>query len=406
MRTFNYTAQGADGKVSSGIVSGADETEAVEALQSKGLIILAIKEGAGGLGGLGNLRAFVSGSVSGREMVFFGEQMSTLLAGGIPIVRALTLLSGRSDNPRLAYVVGDLAKKVSAGEPLHKALARHPDVFDDIWVSLVEAGEMSGQLPAVLRQVTAYCESKENVKSKIISALSYPAALFALAVGVLWYFMVYIIPVFAGIFRDFNLQLPLLTRVITGISGIASAYAVLLAVLAVCGFIGFRFYISTTPGRLSWNYVLFRMPVFGQFLLDIQTERLLTTMLTLLRSGVGILSTLSVLEGVFRRNLVFSGGLQRVAGEISGGRSISDAFANSGLVQPLVTDMLRMGEESGKVTDMLAVLSKYYQEQIDQFIRRFSAMIDPILIVGVGCIVGVILISIFMPIFQLSNISG
>lgn len=406
MGRYIYTVQDAQGTVTTGAVDADDEDGAVQSLQTRGLFILSIQSESVKSRGVLNIKKMGGGKVSGRELVFFGEQMSTLLGGGIPLVRALSLLSEHAENKNLGIVLSAITKEVSAGGAFHKALEKHPKVFDEIWISLVQAGEVSGQLPTVLRQITAYCESQENVKSKIITAVSYPAVLFTASVGVLIYFIVYIVPVFANIFKDFNLQLPIITRIIVAISAVVSKYAVLGIVSAIGAFFAARAYIATPPGRLTWNHVQFKMPLFGSLIRSMQIERMLTTMATLIRSGVSILNAVSVLEGAFKKNLIFQNALKQAKNDIASGRSISESFKKTGIFPPMVTEMMWMGEESGKLPDIIVVLSKYYQEQIDQFLRRFSAMIDPILVVGIGGLIAVIVMSIFMPIFQLSQIGA
>ncbi len=406
MGRYIYTVQDAQGTVTTGATDADDEDGAVQSLQTKGLFILSIQSEDVKSKGVLNIKKLGGGSVSGREMVFFGEQMATLIGGGIPLVRALSLLSEHAENKNLGIVLSAITKEVSAGGAFHKALEKHPKVFDEIWVSLVQAGEVSGQLPAVLRQITAYSESQENVKSKIITAVSYPAVLMTMSVGVLFYFVLYIVPVFADIFRDFNLQLPFITRIIVMISAVLTKYIVYMIVLGIGGFFAARAYIATPPGRLTWNHIQFNMPLVGGLIRSMATERMLTTMSTLIRSGVSILNAVSVLEGSFKKNLIFQNALKKAKNDIASGRSISESFKKTGIFPPMVTEMMWMGEESGKLPDIIVVLSKYYQEQIDQFLRRFSAMIDPILVVGVGGLVGVIVMSIFMPIFQLSQIGA
>lgn len=406
MGRFIYTVQDSQGTVTTGALDAEDEDGAVQALQTKGLFILSIQSEDTKSKGIMSLKKMGGGSISGREMVFFGEQMATLIGGGIPLVRALSLLSEHAENKALGAVLSSVTKEVSAGGAFHKALEKHPKVFDEIWVSLVQAGEVSGQLPAVLRQITQYSESQENVKSKIITAVSYPAVLMTMSVGVLIYFIVYIVPVFAGIFKDFNLDLPVLTQAIVTISAIITKYLVLILVVMIGSAFGFKAYIATPPGRLTWNHIQFNMPLVGSLIKSMAIERMLTTMATLIRSGVSILNAVSVLEGAFRKNLIFQQALKQAKNDIASGRSISESFKKTGIFPAMVTEMMWMGEESGKLPDIIVVLSKYYQEQIDQWLRRFSSMIDPILVVGVGGLVAVIVMSIFMPIFQLSQIGA
>ena len=405
MGRYIYTVQDAQGTVTTGAMAADDEDQAAQQLQSKNLFILSLQSEDAKPKGILRMKGG-GGSISGRELVFFGEQISTLIGGGIPLVRALSLLSEHADNKALGAVLGTITKEVSAGGALHKALEKHPKVFDEIWVSLVQAGEVSGQLPAVLRQITAYSEAQEGIKSKIITAIAYPAVLAFMSVGVLAYFIMYIVPVFADIFRDFNLKLPFITQIIVNFSSFVSHYIVFMVVIAIGAVFAFRAYIATPPGRLTWNHVQFSIPFVGDLIRSMQIERMLTTMATLIRSGVSILNAVSVLEGSFKKNLIFQGALKKVKNDIASGRSISESFKKTGIFPPMVTEMMWMGEESGKLPDIIVVLSKYYQEQIDQFIRRFSSIIDPILVVGIGSIIGVIVMSIFMPIFQLSQIGA
>ncbi|MBI4802689.1 MAG: type II secretion system F family protein [Elusimicrobia bacterium] len=406
MSRFIYTVQDAQGTVTTGHTDADDEDQAVQSLQNKGLFILSIQSEETKAKSILNVKKFRKGKISGRDLVFFGEQISTLLAGGVPLVRALSLLGEHAENKNLGAVLGAITKEVSAGGALHKALEKHPKVFDEVWISLVQAGEVSGQLPTVLRQITAYNESQENIKSKIITALAYPAVLTLSSIGVLFYFIAYIVPVFADIFRDFNLQLPMLTRSIVALSAVVSKYSVLMIISVIGAAFAFKAYIATPPGRLAWNHVQFKLPVFGSLVKNMATERLLTTMSTLIRSGVSILNAVSVLEGAFRKNLIFQNALKQAKNDIASGRSISESFRKTGIFPGLVTEMMWMGEESGKLPDIIVVLSKFYQEQIEQWIRRFSSMIDPILVVGIGGVIGVIVLSIFLPIFQLSQIGA
>ncbi len=408
MAKFAYNVQDAQGSVSKGFIDAPDEEQAVLALQNRGLFILSIKaeHRNTGFNVFFSVKKMGGEKVKGRELAFFGEQMATLLAGGVPLVRSLSLLAEHTQNKNFGFILSDITKEVSAGGALHKAMEKHPRVFGSIWVSLVQAGEMGGQLPGVLRQIANYVESQESIKSKIITALAYPAVLMTISVGVLIYFIVYIVPVFATIFKDFDLKLPALTAFIVSFSMIISNYFMFMIIGGVGIVLAFRAYVSTTAGRLTWNRVQFSFPSIGDFIKNILLERLLTTMATLIKSGVSILNTITVLEGAFTSNLLIQNALKSVKNEVASGKSISESFKKTAIFPSLVTEMMWMGEESGKLPEIIGTLSKFYQEQIDQFIRRFSSIIDPILVLGVGGIVAVIVMAVFMPIFQLSQIKG
>jgi len=410
MAKFSYTVQNSSGETSSGSVEAGDENAAITTLQNKGFFILSIqadKSAAAG-GGAGFSKAFGGGGgkVGGRDLVFFGEQLATLLNGGVPLVRSLSLLGEHSQSLPLKNAISQVTKDVASGSALHKALQKHPKAFDSLWISLVQAGEMGGQLPKALKQISSYLESQEELKGKVITALAYPAVLFMISVGVLIFFIVKIVPTFATIFQSFDLELPAITQVVIMVSDLFVNNLMLLVLSGLGGTFALKGYLATDAGQYGKAKFLFAIPFFGDFMKNIQVERLLTTLTTLIESGVSILNAITVLEGVFDSNRIFFLALKEVKSDVATGKSISAAFKKSGVFPPLVTEMMWMGEESGKLPDILATLSTFYKEQIDQFIRRFTAIIDPIMVVFIGGIVAVIVLSIFMPIFQLSQIGG
>ncbi len=402
MGKFAYTVQDSRGDTTSGVLDAADENSAITSLQSKGFFILSLRSDTGAKG-LSQLLLKRSG-VGGRDLAFFAEQLATLLNGGVPLVRTLSLLGEHSESPVLREAIVAVTKEVASGSALYKALERHPHIFDSLWISLVQAGEMGGQLPKTLKQLSRYIQSQEEMKAKIVTALAYPAVLGTISVGVLTFFILKIVPTFAEIFKSFNLKLPVLTQTIIFISTslVYNLPSILLGVLAVCFVI--KGYLMTQSGQRSKAEFLFGLPFFGNFIKNILLERLLSTLSTLVESGVSILNAISVLEGVFADNLIFQQALKGVRNDVASGKAIAVSFKKSGVFPGLITEMMWMGEESGKLPDILGTLSAFYREQVDQFVRRFTSMIDPIMVVFIGAIVGVIVMSIFQPIFQLSQI--
>jgi type IV pilus assembly protein PilC len=404
MARYSYTVQDNKGETSSGAIEAADENEAINALQAKGYFILSISadKAAGGKGAA----AQGGGKVELRELVFFAEQLATLLNGGVPLVRALSLLGENSGSKGLQYALGQVTKDVASGTALYKALEKHPKVFDTLWVSLVQAGEMGGQLPKVLKQIGAYSASQAELQAKIITAMAYPGVLMTISMGVLFFFIIKIVPVFADIFASFQVKLPPLTEFIIMISNTLVHHLPMLIISIVTFWFSWSAYTSTEAGQeTKWKMIL-GVPFFGDFVKNILVERMLTTLSTLIESGVSILNAISVLEGVFANNIIFKRVLANVKNDVASGKSISQSFKKTGALPNLVTEMMFMGEESGKLPDMLVTLSSFYKEQIDQFTRRFNAIIEPLMIVGIGALVGVIVLAVFMPIFKLSNMGG
>ncbi|MBI5883104.1 MAG: type II secretion system F family protein [Elusimicrobia bacterium] len=407
MARFAYTVQDSKGETISGSLEANDENDAIGVLQGKGYFILSISSDKSARSSLSGKGAAVSSAgVAERDLVFFAEQLATLLNGGVPLVRALSLLGEHSSSKGLQIAVGQVTKDVASGTALYKALEKHPKAFDTLWVSLVQAGEMGGQLPKSLKQIGAYLAAQSELKAKVITALAYPGILFFISMGVLTFFIVKIVPVFSDIFKQFGVQLPPLTKAIVLISDImVHHFAALVFVLVGSGFV-WRAYTSTEAGNVTKWSLTFKVPFFGQFIMNILVERLLTTMSALIESGVSILNTITVLEGVFATNVMFQRFLRMVRNDVASGKSISGAFKKTGVLPPLVTEMMFMGEESGKLPEMLVTLSGFYREQIEQFTRRFTAIIEPIMVVGIGLIVGTIVLAVFLPIFKMSSLGA
>ncbi len=404
MARYAYTVQDSKGETSSGALEANNENEAINSLQAKGYFILSIIADKASSGSGGKASGGGGGRPSLRDLVFFAEQLSTLLNGGVPLVRALSLLGENSSSKPLQYALAQVTKDVSSGTALYRALERHPKAFDTLWVSLVQAGEMGGQLPKVLKQIGAYIHSQAEIQGKIITAMAYPGVLMTVSGGVLLFFIIKIVPVFAEIFASFNVKLPPLTAAIIVISNILVHHLAGLIVTLIAIWFVWNAYVSTEAGQETKWKMLFGLPMFGDFLKNMMIERMLTTLSTLIESGVSILNAISVLEGVFANNIIFRRVLTAVKSDVAGGKSISQSFKKTGALPSLVTEMMFMGEESGKLPDMLVTLSSFYKEQIDQFTRRFNAITEPIMVVSIGALVGVIVLAVFLPIFKLSSL--
>lgn len=407
MPKYTYKVRDEQGKTFTGSYTTESPDRLRAALQNKGYLVLDISEATGGLFSSGKTSTRrKGGKVPGHVLAFFAEQLSTLVAGGVPLVRAVSLLGQYSANPTMGMVLTQIAHDIAGGQSLHEAMSQHPKTFSHVWLSLVEAGEVGGQIADTLMQLAIYTKTQEGMKSKIITAVTYPAILTLASVGVLIYFIVGIVPTFAQIFADFNLTLPVLTIVVLKVSSAITNHAVALILVILIIVFGFRFYIRTPNGRRRWHSFVLTMPIFGGFIRNIYFDRMLSTLATLLRSGVPILNAIGVLEEAFEGNVIIQTALKQVRAEVAAGQAISDSFAATGVFPGLMTEMMKMGEESGKLPSIIQTLSKFYADNVDQFIARFSAVIDPILIVSVGVLIGIIVASIFLPIFKLSQIGS
>jgi len=408
MPKFNCTIQDAKGGYARSSIIADSMEKAIYALQAKGFIILDIKpeKTKSSLGSVFSASRVGTKKIKGHVMAFFAEQLSTLLSGGVPLIRAISLLGEYSTDKDFGPVLVAVARDIAGGNSMHEALGKFPKVFDHTWISMVEAGEVGGHLADALMQVAKYVKSKETLKSKIITAVSYPAVLFLMSIGVLIYFVVGIVPTFKEIFDDFDIELPPLTKTIIGISNFFSNHWLIL--LLGVGALIFIFYviISTPSGKRSWHKFHLVVPIFGKFIANIYYEKLLNNMSTLLSSGVSIINVLTVMEESFEGNLIIKEAITAAKNDVAMGKSLSEAFRRTKAFPGLMTEMMLMGEESGRLPSIMETLSLFYQEQVNQFLARFSAMIDPILICSIGGVIAIIVLSIFLPIFKMSQIGG
>ena len=408
MPKFNCTVQDANGKYIRSSITADTMEKAIYALQVKGFIILEIKpeKAKTSLASLFGAARIGSKKIKGHVLAFFAEQLSTLLSGGVPLIRAISLLGEYSTDKNFGPVLVAVARDIASGNSMHEALDRYPKVFDHTWISMVEAGEVGGHLADALMQVAKYVKSKEALKSKIITAVSYPAVLFLMAMGVLIYFVVGIVPTFAEIFKDFDMELPTVTKVVLSVSNAVASHWFMI-VVGIALTVGLFYVIVSTPsGKKVWHKFHLTMPIFGKFISNIYYEKLLNNMSTLLNSGVSIINVLTVMEESFAGNVIIKEAITYSKNEVASGKSLSDSFRKTKVFPVLMTEMMLMGEESGRLPSIMETLSQFYNEQVNQFLARFSAMIDPILIVGIGSIIAVIVLSIFLPIFKMSQIGG
>lgn len=400
MPAFSYTVQDAQGQAHTGVLEAATQDEAISSLQQKGMLILALDEAAA----KSERARKAGGKVTGQDLVFFGEQLSTLIGGGVPLVRAVSLLGENADSAGLSACLGQVAKDLSTGASLSKAMEKHPKVFDTLWVQLVAAGEASGQLPKTLKQVTAYTASSEAASGKIVTALMYPAVLMMMSCGVLGFFVVWVVPMFAEVFKSFQLELPPLTKFIIWFSLLVSRHLILIIVSLAGTFYGAKSFLKTEAGLMLWSKFVLAVPLFGSIMYGMLLERLLATLCTLLRSGVSVINALAILENIFATNLIFQRALAEVRKEVTSGKALSACFRKTGVFPKLVTEMMAMGEESGKLPEMLETMGHFYAERTDQFMRRFTSLIDPIMIVGIGGVIVTIVMAIFLPVLKLSQV--
>lgn len=347
---------------------------------------------------------FSKRKVSQQQLLQFTRELGALLAAGLPLDRSLSILGGLVEGGELSKVVRSLVEAVRAGKSLAVSMGEHPDVFPKIYVNMIRAGEAGGILEGVLRYLTDYMESTLALREDIKSALIYPVILAAAAGISLIVLFVFVIPKFAVIFRDNGKALPWITKVVLGFSQFLADYGwVMMLVLGGIVAIGV-FYAGSPEGRSEWDRLSLRSPLFGDLLQKFETARFSRTLSALLRGGVPMLEALSTVQGVIGNRLL-ARAIGQVQARVREGKGMARPLAESGLFPPLALNMIAVGEETGKLESMLAEIAGYYDQEVKRSTKRLTALLEPVLILAMGLIIGIVVVSMLLAIFSINDLS-
>ncbi|HOG23017.1 MAG TPA: type II secretion system F family protein [Candidatus Omnitrophota bacterium] len=350
-------------------------------------------------------RTLFSKGVTTRELIFFAVQLSTLLKAGIPLIRSLEIIRKGTPNPYFQSVIQKLSQSVAGGSPLGVGLKNQGKVFPWVWVNLVEVGEATGRLPESLEEIAKYQESAARIKAKILTAFFYPTILAVAVVAALAFLLIFIVPKFAEIFAQQNMTLPAITQVVISLSNIVKNQAYLL-LLAFIPFIILGYLVKTSPQvRLSFDLFRLNVPLFGPLLVQITVVRFSRALSTLLKSGVQILQALEIC-GRLVENAYMEAGIKEVIKRVRTGQGLGAQLEARKLFPVFMTQLVTVGEETGQIDKFLDLLGVYYEERVDAFLARLTSMLEPIMLVFMGGVIGVIVVSMFLPIIELSTRGG
>jgi type IV pilus assembly protein PilC len=411
MPTYAYVIKDADGKRHEDNIRASNYENAVDSLRKRGASqIVSVREIRGGLAidemsvgeqvGLAIYRFRTR--VPLRTLVFFTRQLSTMFSAGLTIEKSITNLLTEERNYRFKKVLVQVSTDLKKGYSLSEALAKHPGVFSNLFVALVHAGEVSGNLHVILGQLSDYLESVSDTHRKVISALSYPVFSVIFLTGVVTFLMVVVVPMFKDVYDKFGAKLPFATRVMMNISGLIvhnafTAFLVLLAVVA-----GMWVLTKTRRGGLAWDTFKLRVPVFGGLMMCAIMDKFSRTFGILIGSGVPVLEALNHAIRVVE-NRVVGNALRQAGTLIKDGFAISVALRKTGAIPPIVVQLIATGEETGEINRLLEKVSEFYSKQVDATIGRLTALIEPLMIIMIGGVIGIILISIYLPVFMLGR---
>jgi len=346
------------------------------------------------------------GAAKADDLVIIFRQLSTMIKAGLPLVEALNTLTEQADKATIYHAMSSIEKDVQAGSSFHEAMVRHPKVFNQFVLSMIKAGEASGQLDVILDQVAIYMEKSAKIVRDVKSASMYPAGVLIFCTIIMYVIMTTLVPTFEQVFSDMGDDLPFLTQIVVWVSYACRAYWYVILGLPFVLIFTFKKWKNTKHGRWIHDYYILRLPVFGQLFQKVAVARFTRALGTLMHSGVNILNALEI-TSQSAGNVTIEAAIIKTRMAIQGGETITRPLAESGIFPPMVTRMIEVGERTGALESILQKVAEYYEDQVDAAVAGLTKMIEPMLIVFLGITIGSVVIAMFLPLFKmLENISG
>lgn len=403
MPVFVYEARDQSGQLKKDTIEAQNVRMATQKLQEMRFTVINIKEKAAS-GGQQDVLGFLNQfrKVNDQALTVFSRQFATMINAGLAMVRCLDILSEQTEDKILQQTLIQVRRDVEGGATLSNALVKHPNVFSTLYVSMVKAGEMGGVLDEVLERLAGFLEKDYSLKKKVTSALTYPVVILVMAMGIVFFLVTYILPTFVTLFQGMNLTLPLPTKILMAVTIGARDIRIVGPAFGglIAGSILFQRYISTPIGKRQWDLVKLNVPVFGLLTKKVSISRFCRTLGTLLSSGVPIMQALEIV-GKASGNEIIAMTVSKVRESIREGESIASPMSASGMFPPMVTQMVAVGEETGNLDAMLSKIADFYDTEVEYLLSSLTSMLEPLMIVGMGGIVGFIVISVFLPLYQL-----
>ena len=402
MANFTYKALDQRGTSATGEIEGESKAAAAAALRNRGLTVLDLNEVKTGLAQMDIGGALTR--IKPKDITVFSRQFATMVSSGLSMLRCLYVLEEQTDNKKLAAVIGQIKDDVEAGISLSDALEKHPNVFNKLYVSMVRAGELGGILDEVLNRLATQLEKEDSIRRAVKSAMVYPIMIGTFALLVLIGMVMFLIPIFADMYKDLGGQLPGLTRVMMAVSDFLTGwwYIVFPAVIAVVWVI---IRLKRTEGGTElWDRFKLRVPMgIGEIVRKLAVARFSRTLGTLVSSGVPILQAIEI-TGQAAGNVVIEKAMKDVQQSIKEGQSITGPLEKVSVFPAMVTQMIAVGEETGSLDAMLGKVADFYEDEVDASVKSLTSILEPILMIGVGSVVGLVVIAMYLPIFNMMNI--
>ncbi len=394
MPLFEYKGKTLAGTAVAGELRAKNRAELERSLRRKKVIVSSVSKKQA------EIRIKIGTGVKRIEISRFTRQFATMIGAGLPMVQCLEILSKQMDSPEMRRIVGEVKESVSSGSTLAEGLAKHKKIFDDLYVNMVEAGEVGGALDTILVRLANYREKSDALIRKVRGALVYPSVIVVVAIGVTFAMLTWIVPVFAKMFAGLGAELPGPTQVVLQISHFLRDNIGKLFFAFICLAVGFRFFLKTEKGRYYWDSFMLRAPLIGTLVRKSAISRFTRTLGTLISSGVSILDALEITAKT-AGNTVIQNAIRRSVLAIAEGDTITGPLVQTGVFPPMVTQMISVGEKTGGLDDMLAKIADFYDEEVDAAVSALTSIIEPVIIVFMGVIIGGILIAMYLPMFDI-----
>ncbi len=401
MGTFYFRAVAGDGKMRTGKLAGDDEKFVTRELRRQGLVPVYV--------GREQKRSFslkmpVFQGGKRKDVLFFTQELSTLLNAGVPVDRALTISSELCERPKFRIILMDVIRVLKGGRSLADSLAAHPDYFPDLYINMVRAGEASGSLSTVFERLSEFERTRDDLRNYIISSMIYPALLATVGMASILILMYFVVPRFASVFQESHMQMPLPTKIMLQVSNTLQEYGLFVLAGLVTGLVSFRYWIGTATGRLWWDTVRLKVPILGDALLKAEVARFARAMSTLVANSVPLVQSLGIARAILKNQRI-AGSLEMVVTGVKRGEGIAGPVKKTGVFPALAGHLLAVGEETGRLDAMFARMADIYEADTRTSIKRFTALLEPLVILVMGIVVGALILSILLAITSINEVA-
>ena len=401
--TFEYRARDRAGSIHAGQMEGSSSAVVAKTLRDKGYVPLKIEEKR-----ISALEKDVTipgfkKKVKSKDIAIFSRQLATMVNSGLTLLRALKILEEQAETPLFAEIIGDVRNRVEQGSSLSAALEAHPDTFSHLYVSMVRAGEVGGALDETMLRLADTLEASVRLRSKVKSAMAYPIVVLSLIVLIVTGMLLFVVPIFEGMYDDLGGELPLPTQALINISGVLTSMWWMVALVVIGTVVLLRRWQKTDAGRVQWDRFKLRVPIFGKVVQKVAISRFARTLSVLSRTGVPVLQALDIVAQTSGNALV-AGAVDDVRSSVKRGESLARPLERHDVFPPMVTHMMAVGEETGALDTMLGKVSDFYDTEVDDTVNAITSLIEPLLIVVMGIAVGGILIALYLPMFNIANL--